>query len=38
MLYGGVNNISDELPYITEQAFPVSPRGRFIFLGARASF
>jgi outer membrane receptor protein involved in Fe transport len=36
--YGGVNNISDEVPFVTEQAFPVSPRGRYFFVGARASF
>ena len=34
-MYGGVNNITDETPFITEQAFPVSPLGRYFFLGAR---
>lgn len=34
-LYGGVNNLSNEEPYITEEAWPVGPRGRFFFLGAR---
>ena len=32
-LYGGINNIGDKNPFITEQAFPVSPLGRFFFLG-----
>lgn len=32
-LYGGVNNLTDEDPFITEQAWPVNPRGRYFFLG-----
>jgi outer membrane receptor protein involved in Fe transport len=32
-LYGGVNNVTDEEPFLTEQVFPVNPRGRFFFLG-----
>ncbi len=32
-IYGGVNNIGDETPFLTEFAFPVSPVGRFFFLG-----
>lgn len=32
-VYGGINNIGDEKPFITEFAFPVSPIGRFFFLG-----
>ena len=32
-LYGGINNISDEKPFITEFAFPVNPIGRAFFLG-----
>ncbi|MEO0423260.1 MAG: TonB-dependent receptor [Pseudomonadota bacterium] len=32
-VYGGVRNIFDEDPFITQAAFPVSPRGRFVFLG-----
>lgn len=31
--YGGVNNVTDEKPFITETAYPVNPRGRFFFLG-----
>lgn len=34
-VYGGVNNIFNRKPFITEQAFPVSPVGTFFFLGAR---
>ena len=37
-IYGGVNNLGDEIPFITEQAFPVSPRGRYFFLGVNAAF
>lgn len=36
-VYGGVNNIFNRLPFITEQAFPTSPVGPFFFLGVRAS-
>lgn len=36
-VYGGVNNVFDKKPFITEQAFPVSPVGTFFFLGLRAS-
>ena len=32
-LYGGMNNITDEEPFITERAFPVNPIGRFFFVG-----
>ena len=36
--YGGVNNIFNEKPFITEQAYPVSPVGTYFFLGAKAGF
>ena len=36
-VYGGVNNIFDRQPFVTEQAFPVSPVGTLFFLGARVS-
>jgi len=36
-IYGGVNNIFNRRPFITEQAFPTSPVGTFFFLGVRAS-
>ena len=32
-IYGGVNNIFDRQPFVTEQAFPVSPVGPLFFLG-----
>jgi len=34
-IYGGVNNIFDRQPFVTEQAFPVNPVGTYFFLGAR---
>ncbi|MEO1015047.1 MAG: TonB-dependent receptor [Pseudomonadota bacterium] len=34
-VFGGVNNVTNVTPFITEQAFPVSPVGRYFFLGAR---
>ncbi len=33
--YGGVNNIADEEPFRTNEAWPVGPRGRFFFVGVR---
>ncbi len=33
-LYGGINNLTNEEPFITEQAFPVNPLGRYFFIGA----
>ncbi|MDA0679145.1 MAG: TonB-dependent receptor [Proteobacteria bacterium] len=33
MVYGGVKNVTDEQPFITENAFPYSPRGTFFFFG-----
>ena len=37
-VYGGVNNIFDEQPFVTEQAYPVSPIGTFFFLGVKARY
>ncbi|MBI1391866.1 MAG: TonB-dependent receptor plug domain-containing protein [Alphaproteobacteria bacterium] len=34
-VYGGINNVLDRNPFFTEQAYPVSPLGRYFFLGAR---
>lgn len=34
LIYGGVNNLTDEIPFATQEAWPVSPRGRTVFLGA----
>jgi outer membrane receptor protein involved in Fe transport len=36
-IYGGINNIGDERPFITEFAFPVNPIGRFFFVGFEAN-
>ena len=36
-IYGGVNNVFDRTPFVTEQAFPVSPVGTLFFLGATLS-
>ena len=33
MIYGGIKNITDEQPFISENAFPASPRGTFFFVG-----
>jgi outer membrane receptor protein involved in Fe transport len=33
MVYGGVKNLTDEQPFLTENAFPYSPRGTFFFVG-----
>lgn len=35
--YGGINNLTDEEPYITERAYPVSPVGRYFYVGATFS-
>ena len=32
-VYGGVNNVTDEIPFLTESAYPVGPRGRYFFVG-----
>lgn len=37
-IYGGVNNLGNKQPFLTENAFPVSPIGRLFFLGANARF
>ncbi len=31
--YGGINNLTDEIPFLTETAYPVNPRGRYVFVG-----
>ncbi len=36
--YGGVNNLTNEQPYINRNAYPVNPVGRFFFVGARTRF
>ena len=37
-IYGGVNNVTDRTPFITNVSWPVGPRGRYFFLGAQLSF
>lgn len=32
-VYGGVDNVTNEEPFITERAYPVGPRGRYFFAG-----
>lgn len=32
-VFGGVNNITDESPFATQEAWPVGPRGRTFFMG-----
>lgn len=32
-LYGGIKNLTEEEPFITDFSFPVSPRGRYFFIG-----
>ncbi len=35
-LYGGINNLTNAVPYIASRAYPVSGMGRFYFVGLRA--
>lgn len=37
-VYGGVNNLTNEAPFSNRVSYPVSPIGRFFFIGARARF
>jgi len=32
-IFGGINNVTDEEPFITETAYPVGPQGTYFFLG-----
>jgi len=36
--YAGVNNLTDEQPYLSSSAYPVSGVGRFLFVGLRARY
>lgn len=36
-VYGGMNNITDQNPFLTSTSFPVSPVGRMVFLGVNSS-
>jgi len=33
VVFGGVNNLADNSPFITQEAWPTGPRGRTFFLG-----
>lgn len=33
VIYGGIKNLSDEQPFISNNAYPASPRGTFYFVG-----
>ena len=37
-VYGGVNNVFDREPFLGSLSRPVSPRGRFFFVGVSGSF
>jgi iron complex outermembrane recepter protein len=37
-VYGGINNLTDVEPFINRSAYPVSPVGRFFFLGVNTKF
>ena len=32
-VFGGINNVTDEIPFRTEGAYPVGPRGQYLYLG-----
>jgi outer membrane receptor protein involved in Fe transport len=38
MIFGGVQNLTDETPYITEFSWPTGPRGRFFYAGATLKY
>lgn len=31
--FGGINNVTDEFPFRTDAAYPVGPRGQYLYLG-----
>ena len=37
-VYGGVRNVTDEEPFITNFGYPASPRGQFFYLGLNMRF
>jgi outer membrane receptor for ferrienterochelin and colicin len=37
-VYGGVNNVFDAEPFLGSLSRPVSPRGRYFFLGVSGQF
>lgn len=34
-VYGGINNLTNERPFVTERAYPVNPIGRYYYMGVR---
>lgn len=36
-IFGAINNVTDEVPYATQNAWPVGPRGRTFILGVSYS-
>jgi len=36
-VYGGVQNLTDEEPFMTQPSFPTSPRGTYFFFGVTAT-
>ena len=32
-IFGGINNVTDEIPFRTDAAYPVGPRGQYLYLG-----
>jgi len=36
-VYGGVQNLTDEEPFMTQPSFPTSPRGMYFFFGVTAT-
>lgn len=37
-IFGGINNVTNKVPFIASSAYPVSGVGRFFFVGASARF
>ena len=37
-VYGGVRNLTDEQPFITNRGYPASPRGTYVYLGFNMVF
>jgi iron complex outermembrane receptor protein len=37
-VYGGINNVTNEKPFVTEYAYPVSPVGRAFYMGLNYQF
>jgi outer membrane receptor protein involved in Fe transport len=37
-IYGGINNVTNEIPYLSSSAYPVSGMGRSFFIGVTARY